>query len=54
MSLISPVALMTSNMPGGIQVPTADILLTVVVYVAIGTTTIVSLWSMADKLRKIK
>lgn len=54
MSLISPVALMTSNMPGGVQVPTADILLTVVVYVAIGTTMIVSLWSMADKLHKSK
>lgn len=54
MSLISPVALITSNVPGGIQVPSDDILLTFIVYTAILTTMVVSLWSMTDKLRKIK
>lgn len=54
MALLSPVALMTSNIPGGIQVPMSDILLTIVVYLAIGTTAIVSLLSMTDRLRKSK
>lgn len=54
MALLSPVVLMTSNVPGGIQVASGDILLTFVVYTAILTTMVVSLWSMTDKLRKIK
>lgn len=54
MSLISPVALMTSNVSGGIQVASGDILLTFIVYTAILTTMVVSLWSMTDKLHKSK
>ena len=54
MSLISPVALMTSNVPCGVQVAAVDILLTFVVYTAILTTMVVSLWSMTDKPRKSK